>query len=314
MKFFSADKKSLHAEHKQLKRQLGAVSMKCSSIDADKRTGAIGKFKVSLERCSCGDFLKRRKPCRHMYRLAFELGLFELDANKIMEAKKKSSPSNLLGCELSFSKEVPKDFVVVDFEGANRFPDSICQIGLVVVKNNSVTVRKSFLVCPPYRNFTATRIHGIKFSDVRREPSFDRLWKKIKKYFEGQTIAAYSLSNDLNYLFATLERYKIPRPNFTAFDVLENVRACKKNDAVLETLENVQLATVAKKLGLTHDAHDAASDALVTAQIQIYLSKRFPTEATTVYLSTVDAVAEALANDEVPPEVFNSYRGSLQND
>ena len=70
MNFFSAKENPLHAEYKQLKRQRSALNLKLDSIDLVERTGIIGKYKVSLEHCTCEKFFYRQKPCKHMYRLA----------------------------------------------------------------------------------------------------------------------------------------------------------------------------------------------------------------------------------------------------
>ncbi|MBD3878375.1 MAG: SWIM zinc finger family protein [Quinella sp. 1Q5] len=307
MNFFSADKKALHDQYEQLRRQKNALNFKFDSIDFDKRTGKAGKLRVSLERCTCGEFWKRRKPCKHMYRLATDLGLFELDAEKIEVALKNTPHHNLYGCEFSIRALPPKNFVVVDFEKANLLSDSICQVGLVVVKNNRVTEKKSFLIRPPYKNFSATKIHGIKFSEVKNKPNFKSAWSKLIKYFHDQTIAAFALPHDLRYLFATLDRYKLPHPKFKAFDVQANVYTCLKNEPAFEGANHLPLATVAEKFGLEHDAHDALSDAFVTAQIQIHLSKNFPQENSTIYYSNAAAVAEGFVDNEISTEVVVDY-------
>ena len=286
MDFFLTAENPIHAEYNQLKQQKNALKLKSDSIDFDKHTAKIGKCKVTLGKCTCFEFQKSHKPCKHMYRLAFELGIFELDAEKIELAMKTAPKRSLYGCKSSFLSSVPKNFIVIDFENANRLNDSICQIGIAVVKNNSVIELREFWIRPPYKEFTATKIHGITFDDVKNAPNFKEAWTQIKKYFEEKTIAAYALPHDLIYFFATLSRYNIPRPNFKAFDVQDNICSILKKYSSLAELENLQLVTIAKKLGLNHNSHDALSDALVTAKIQIYLSKYFPAEKTKIYLST----------------------------
>ena len=322
MNFFSATEQSLHEELEQVRRQKRALELKADSVNAAERTGRFGFHRVSLEHCSCDYFYHRRKPCSHMYRLAHELGIFKLDAEKIdtelaaaqeLERIRRKFAEHPYGCEISFCKTVPKNFVVIDFEAANRQPDSVCQLGLVVVKNNVVTTRKRFWIRPPYNKFSsaAEKIHGISFDDVKNKPTFRAVWPKIKNFIEGQTVAAYNLFADVTYLFATLKRYKFPRPQFEAFDILENVRAVKNSDSRLSELDHLQLETVAKKIGLAHNAHDALSDALVTAQIQIYLSKKFPVEEPTFYFSTVAAAVDSLSKNKIPLKVAVDYCNEL---
>ena len=37
--------------------------------------GGGGKYKTNLLKCSCPDFKKRKLPCKHMYKIAYDLGL-----------------------------------------------------------------------------------------------------------------------------------------------------------------------------------------------------------------------------------------------
>ena len=283
MNFFTAKNFSLHEEPEQVKRQERATTLQLDSIDRDARTGKIKNYDVALNGCTCVDFSRRHKPCKHMYRLATELGVFPVEQENIFDASTKNFQTPVPDYARSFNAPVPKNFVVIDFETANDFFDSVCQLGIAVVENNSVAATKDFLIRPPYESFTYTDVHGLTFADVKNSPTFAELWSQVKNFFDGQTIAAYNLFFDWTCLAATLDRYEIPCPKFFAFDVLANVRAAKNSDDEFSTLENCKLVTVAKKIGLAHDAHNAASDALVAAQVQIYLSEKFPDEETLVY-------------------------------
>lgn len=62
------------------------------SVDANHFTcvfqGTHGTYNTSLTKCQCVDFSRRHKPCKHMYRLAYEFGLFSIsdvrnDSSKI---------------------------------------------------------------------------------------------------------------------------------------------------------------------------------------------------------------------------------------
>ena len=307
MNFFSAENKSVHSEYEQLQRQQRATELQMDSIDVENQTGKIKDYDVSLENCTCVDFERRGKPCKHMYRLAIELGIFSVDEEKFSEKLSKSPPCKKIWVpepeyEFDFYATVPKDFVVIDFETANYNFDSVCQMGIAVVENNSVTATESFMIRPPYRKFTNTEIHGITFADVKNSPTFEELWPQIKNFIEGKTVAAYNLFFDWICLDATLYRYKIPYTNFIAFDILENVREYDYKSYGVLGLENHKLVTVAKKFELEHDAHNALSDALVAAQIQIHMSKKFPYEETLIYVPTMDAAVDAAIQKKIPSE------------
>lgn len=310
MKFFSPKNNFLHEGYPQLQRQQRALDLKMTSVDPDKKTGTIKDYFVSLKSCTCVDFQKRYKPCKHIYRLAFELGIFNLDAAKI-EEKLASSPKSVNAYfrpEIYFYAPVPKDFVVIDFETANDFKDSICQMGIAVVENNSVTTTKNFMIRPPYENFIYTKIHGITFADVEKSPTFAELWSQIKNFIEGQTVAAYNIQFDLSCLVSVLKFYKIPVPDFSAFDILENVRDCEEGyESELSYCINHRLATVAEELGFEHNAHDALSDSVVAAQVQIWLSENFPKEYTAIHFTSLAAFIDSFAREKFPLEILFSF-------
>lgn len=77
---------NVHNSEDQKKRQASAQKAECTplSIDADARkgifSGSHGSYVTSLEDCICMDFIRRKLPCKHMYRLAMELGVIKEDA------------------------------------------------------------------------------------------------------------------------------------------------------------------------------------------------------------------------------------------
>lgn len=73
---------AIHADPDQVKRRLNGekISPQAVSVDADGRCALIAgsepePYRVTLTGCSCFDFAGRGLPCKHMYRLADELGL-----------------------------------------------------------------------------------------------------------------------------------------------------------------------------------------------------------------------------------------------
>ena len=77
----------IHISEDQLSRIKSATSAKTTpmSIDKDSMTGIFsgsGKepYQVNLDSCTCGDFHRRKLPCKHIYRLAIELGVLNIRA------------------------------------------------------------------------------------------------------------------------------------------------------------------------------------------------------------------------------------------
>lgn len=74
---------SCHNDAGQKKRQASAKKTACTPtfVDYIEQTGTFvgssGHYTVSLDHCTCVDFNRRKLPCKHMYRLAMELGLMD---------------------------------------------------------------------------------------------------------------------------------------------------------------------------------------------------------------------------------------------
>lgn len=99
---FDASSK-IHEAVEQLSRQKSALRLNVENINHDEKTGVINGYNVTLEECSCRDWFIRRLPCKHMYRLAHELGIFELKGNVKNDKNAKSDAA--LRAERALLKE-----------------------------------------------------------------------------------------------------------------------------------------------------------------------------------------------------------------
>lgn len=87
----------VHDTDEQKKRRAKAATAELTplAVDADARSGhfsgSSGEYVTTLEECPCGDFRRRHLPCKHIYRLAMELGVLPdehvSDASKIKHKK-----------------------------------------------------------------------------------------------------------------------------------------------------------------------------------------------------------------------------------
>ena len=76
---------SIHADQAQIERQGRAMTYPFSfKINRKKQTGIFSStsdlpyYSTTLSECNCYDFQQRNLPCKHMYRLAVELGVIEI--------------------------------------------------------------------------------------------------------------------------------------------------------------------------------------------------------------------------------------------
>lgn len=91
---------SVHENFEQIKRIAFMQKIKPEnvSVNPDNQTaeivGSDGTYNVSLDSCTCYDFATRQLPCKHMYRLAFELGFLD-DLPKVNRKASKDFKDNV---------------------------------------------------------------------------------------------------------------------------------------------------------------------------------------------------------------------------
>ncbi len=106
--FFSNDKVDLHQTPDQLSRQESAKNTVIKKLNLAARTGEINDYQLSLIDCSCSDFRRRKLPCKHIYRLAHELKLFNLGVFKAPTNYESSSRKNSSSIKKQVA-ELPKE-------------------------------------------------------------------------------------------------------------------------------------------------------------------------------------------------------------
>lgn len=88
---------NLHDNDEQIKRLNSAKKAECTPLSINHSdftgvfSGSSSKYQTSLTSCTCKDFSIKRKPCKHMYRLAIELGLINTDVKSDLSKVKKTS-------------------------------------------------------------------------------------------------------------------------------------------------------------------------------------------------------------------------------
>jgi DNA polymerase-3 subunit epsilon len=135
-------------------------------------------------------------------------------------------------------------------------------------------VRSAYsLIRPPSLEFDYynTQIHGITAEDVRHKPTFSQLWDRIRPYLEEKVVIAHNAAFDISVLRSVLAEYSLPQPKFR---YACTVALAKK---VWTDLENYKLDTLADKLAVTFDHHNALHDARVCAKIALEAQSRTKT-------------------------------------
>jgi DNA polymerase-3 subunit epsilon len=154
-----------------------------------------------------------------------------------------------------------KNFTAIDFETAQGYRWSICQVGLVKVENGIITDEVSMLVQPPDNYYwnKFIDIHGITPQDTLDAPTFDEVWQDIEPFITDQSVVAHNgLSFDFPVLQQTLAYYDIATPSY---DKICTYRLLKNN-----------LKSLCENYDIVLNHHDALSDAKACAELyMIYL-------------------------------------------
>ncbi len=154
-----------------------------------------------------------------------------------------------------------ENYVAFDFETAKG--KNACSIGIVEFNKGKVVNEYYSLINPNIGKFNpfATRIHGIRESDVLNEPEFNEVWNNINHFFDNKVIIAHNSSFDISVLNYSLQRYNLKNPINNCYCTL---RISRK---VLE-LENYKLSTLAEYYSIQQDNyHNALEDAYICGKV-----------------------------------------------
>ena len=158
-------------------------------------------------------------------------------------------------------QDQPPVFVAIDFETANRSPDSAVAMGLVRVADGQVEGRFSTMIQPQTRRFVFSRIHGLRAADVAEAPEFGSAWRRARALVEGaRFLAAHNAAFDRGVLAMCCGRAGIAAPRLPFVCTVVLARAAW---GLLPT----KLPHVCRHLGIPLQHHDAGSDAEACAAI-----------------------------------------------
>lgn len=149
-----------------------------------------------------------------------------------------------------------ESFTALDFETAQGYRWSICQVGHVKIQNGMITDEINILVKPPDNYYwdSFTDIHGISAKDTAKAPTFDQVWHQIKPFIECQNVVAHSgFSFDFPVLSKTLEFYGLPTPEYNKFCTYKIYKS--------------NLANLCKEFDIQLNHHDALSDAKACGEL-----------------------------------------------
>jgi len=158
---------------------------------------------------------------------------------------------------------VPANFLAIDFETADYWPDSACAVGVALVRDREVAFSRSWLIRPPRAGFIFTKIHGICWEDVAGAPTFAQLWPELAPLMQDvDALVAHNAGFDRRVLSRCAERAKIDAPAMPFLCTLQLARRAWD-------LASHSLPAVCRHLGIPLTHHDARSDAEACARIAL---------------------------------------------
>ena len=153
--------------------------------------------------------------------------------------------------------------MAIDFETADPASDSACAVALVRVEDGRVVRREQRLIRPPRSRFHFTHVHGIRWQDVERCPTFGTVWPELAPVLDGvEFLAAHNAAFDRRVLEACCAAAGLAAPTLPYRCTVQVARAAWR---VFPT----RLPDVCRFLGIPLVHHDPMSDAEACARIVV---------------------------------------------
>ena len=158
-------------------------------------------------------------------------------------------------------------FNAIDVETANADPSSICQIGVVRVRNGEIGEQLSVLINPEVRfNPVNVGLHGIDEYGVRDSKTLPQIYRELQRLLEGTVLVSHT-TFDREALDGATDRYGLERVRATWLDSAAIARRAWPGRY---RRRGWRLANIAADLGITFRHHDAAEDARAVAEIVLH--------------------------------------------
>ena len=162
------------------------------------------------------------------------------------------------------------NFHAIDVETANADRSTICQIGIVHVRDGQIRNRWASLVDPEdWFDAWNIDIHGISAETVEGAPTLPALDSELRARLGASVVVSHT-NFDRVAIERAMEKYSLGQPQTTWLDSAKVVRRAWPDRY---SRRGYGLASVAKDLGITFRHHDALEDATATAEIVIRASE-----------------------------------------
>jgi DNA polymerase-3 subunit epsilon len=155
------------------------------------------------------------------------------------------------------------NFLAIDFETADYQPDSACAVGLVRVESGKIVTTQSYLIRPPRRNMYFSYLHGITWEDVKDQPAFAGVWRRMEPLMEDvEFFVAHNARFDKGVLHTCCLNASNTIPDIPFKCTMKIARQ-------LWNIRPTKLPDVCRHFRISLNHHDATSDSEACARIMI---------------------------------------------
>lgn len=158
------------------------------------------------------------------------------------------------------------DFVALDLETATSNRNSICEIGIAVVKGSGIVESKAWLVRPEsniYDRFNVY-IHGITPDMTKDASSFPDVWREVEPYLVNGVVVAHNSSFDM---YALRDAFMANKMSFPTFKHFCSYRIAKY---AVKGYRSYSLPNICEVLNIPFGVHHRAEgDAIACANVFI---------------------------------------------
>lgn len=161
------------------------------------------------------------------------------------------------------------EYIALDFETANSYPDSACSLGMSLMDEEGRERDRFYsLIKPPVLYFdpACMRVHGLSADEIRKAPSFAELWSDISSFIGGRPVVAHNAAFDMKVLRESTLANGIYIPTYEYYCSYQISRK------LLKGYPSHSLSYIVPEvLGLEYQAHLASDDAYACGRLFAFM-------------------------------------------
>ena len=158
------------------------------------------------------------------------------------------------------------NFNAIDVETANADRASICQIGIIHVRDGRIADTWQSLIDPEdWFDYFNEQIHGISSEDVAGSPTLPQVRAELRRRLQDSIVVSHT-SFDRVAFERAMDKYGLNHLDVQWLDSAKVVRRAWPEDYAVR---RYGLSSVATDLGIDFQHHDALEDARAVAEVML---------------------------------------------